>query len=314
MIDFRFHLISLVAVFLALGLGVLMGSVVLDQELTKRLESNVTQLQRDKQELQDDVIALENRLDANVRFADVAEDWLLRGRLRGQKIVLLRFAGTDDRVTDGVRTGIEQAAGEIASEVVLTDKFRLPSAIERDQLALVVASTSGTAADLRAEAGETVGTMLASAALSGANEGRVNAAHSAAEGLLEDLGEAGFVDVDRIGEGRLIPARALFVLAGGSTDARPFNISQLAITLAEAMTDRGVELLVTESSDSTWALVSAIRANEVENDVTTVDDAESIAGRIAVGLALAESLEGVTGHYGVGPGAGDVIPKPPPDE
>ncbi|HYI45205.1 MAG TPA: copper transporter [Actinomycetota bacterium] len=314
MIDFRFHLISLVAVFLALGLGVLMGSVVLDQALTNRLQSNVAQLQKDKNDFQEEVLSLEDRLSANVRFADVAEEWLLRGRLRGQKVVVMRFGGTDDRVIDGVRTSIEAAGGELASDIVLTDKFRLPSQIERDQLALVVASTSGTAADLRAEAGETIGTRLATAALAGENEGRINAAHSAAEGLIEDLADAGFVDLDRPDEGQLIPGRALFVLAGGGPETRPFNVSQLAIDLAEAITDRGAELLIAESSDSRWALVSAVRATDVENDVTTVDDAESIAGRIAVGLALAESLEGVTGHYGVGPGAADVIPKPPPDE
>ena len=314
MIDFRFHLISLVAVFLALGLGVLMGSVVLDQALTKRLESNVAQLQKDKNDFQEEVLSLEDRLSANVRFADVAEEWLLRGRLHGQKVVVIRFAGTDDRVVDGVRTGIEAAGGEPTSDIVLTDKFRLPSQIERDQLALVVASTSGTAADLRAEAGATIGARLATAALAGENEGRINAAHSAAEALVGDLADAGFVDFDRPDEGQLIPERALFVLAGGSPETRPFNVSQLSLTLAEAITDRGAELLVAESSDSRWALVSAIRAEDVEDDVTTIDDAESIAGRIAVGLALAESLEGVTGHYGVGPGAAEVIPKPPPDE
>lgn len=314
MIDFRFHLISLVAVFLALGLGVLMGSVVLDQALTQRLESNVAQLQKDKNELQDDVISLENRLDANVRFADAAEEWILQDRLQGRKVVLLRFTGTDDRVVDGVRAGVEAAGGETITDIVITDKFRLPSEVERDQLALVVASTSGTAAELRAEAGETIGTRLATASLSGRNEGRPSGAHSAAEGLLVDLADAGFIDMDRAGDGEVIPGRSLFVLAAGSTNGRPFNTSNLALALAEAMTERGSSLLVAESSDSNWALVSTLRSEEAGEDVTTVDDAESIAGRIAIGLGLADSLEGITGHYGVGPDASDVIPEPPPDE
>jgi hypothetical protein len=295
-------------------LGVLMGSVVLDQELTQRLESNVAQLQKDKKELQDDVINLENRLDADVRFADVAGEWLLRDRLKGRKVVLLHFAGTDEQITDNIRDAVDSSGGEVTTDIVLTDKFRLPGDIERDQLALVVASTSGTAAELRAEAGETLGTRIAAASVAGQNEGRINASHAAAEGLLEDLADAGFVDVDRVGEGTMIPERALFVLAGGNEDPRSFNATQVALPLAEAVTDRGTTILIAESSDSAWALVSSVRAEDVEAHVSTVDDADTIAGRIAVGLALSESTEGVTGHYGVAPGAAEVIPRPRPDE
>ena len=37
MISFRYHLVTIVAVFLALGLGVLAGTTVLDQALVDRL-------------------------------------------------------------------------------------------------------------------------------------------------------------------------------------------------------------------------------------------------------------------------------------
>jgi len=38
MINFRFHLVSLIAVFLALGLGILVGSTVVDQVIVDRLD------------------------------------------------------------------------------------------------------------------------------------------------------------------------------------------------------------------------------------------------------------------------------------
>ena len=314
MIDFRLHLISLVAVFLALGLGVLMGSVVLDQELTERLQDNVKQLQRDKAELQDDVIALENRIDADVGFAEVAEDWLLTDALEGRKVVLLHFSGTDDRVTDGVREAVEAAGGELATDIALTEKLRLPSEVERDQLALAVESTAGTAAELRKEGGELLGTRLASAALSGGREGRLDAADTAAKQLLDGLAESGFIDINRSSDGDQVPRSALFVLAGGSVDARPFDVTQVALPIAEAIAERGSPVLVAESFDSKWALVSAIRTSENEDRISTVDDAEAIAGRIAIGLALAQAVDGSTGHYGIGTGAGDVIPKPSPGD
>ena len=41
MVDFRFHLISIVAVFLALGLGILVGTGFLGGALVEELEGNI---------------------------------------------------------------------------------------------------------------------------------------------------------------------------------------------------------------------------------------------------------------------------------
>ena len=41
MINFRFHIVSLIAVFLAVGLGILVGSTVVDQKIVNRLDSEI---------------------------------------------------------------------------------------------------------------------------------------------------------------------------------------------------------------------------------------------------------------------------------
>ena len=41
MINFRFHLVSLIAVFLALALGVVMGSTVIDRAVVNGLENRI---------------------------------------------------------------------------------------------------------------------------------------------------------------------------------------------------------------------------------------------------------------------------------
>ena len=50
MINFRFHLVSLVAVFLALGLGILVGSTVIDQGIVNRLDSEINHVQEGEQQ------------------------------------------------------------------------------------------------------------------------------------------------------------------------------------------------------------------------------------------------------------------------
>ena len=47
MINFRFHLVSLIAVFLALGLGILVGSTVVDQVIVDRLDREIRTARRD---------------------------------------------------------------------------------------------------------------------------------------------------------------------------------------------------------------------------------------------------------------------------
>ncbi|HYH28079.1 MAG TPA: copper transporter, partial [Actinomycetota bacterium] len=59
MISFRFHLVSLVAVFLALGLGILAGTTVLDRQIVSQLERQTDRLSRTAEGLREDVRALQ---------------------------------------------------------------------------------------------------------------------------------------------------------------------------------------------------------------------------------------------------------------
>jgi len=47
MINFRFHLVSLIAVFLALGLGILVGPSVVDQVIVDRLQREISSIRHE---------------------------------------------------------------------------------------------------------------------------------------------------------------------------------------------------------------------------------------------------------------------------
>jgi hypothetical protein len=309
MIDFRYHLISLIAVFLALGLGVLMGSLVADQAVVDQLEGSLDRLRKDKQELQEAVLQLDRQLDADVRFADVAEDHLIRDKLSGEMLVLVRFEGSDDMMTDGVREVLDNAGVREVVEIAITDKLRLAGEVEREQLALAIESSSIAPRELRSEAADLLATRLVAATRSLGREPRSDATHAAARRLLRTLEDAGFVSLDGIelpfGEARLL-------LAGGSEGDRPFDLGAFATTFSESIVSGGEQILVAEPSTSNWGIVEALRNSPVEDEVTTVDHAETIAGRIAVVLGLAAQREGENGHFGVGAGSEQSIPEPVP--
>ena len=45
MIDFRYHLVSLIAVFLAVALGIIIGTTALNEPLQANIEGQVTELE-----------------------------------------------------------------------------------------------------------------------------------------------------------------------------------------------------------------------------------------------------------------------------
>lgn len=119
MVDFRYHALSLVAVFLALGIGIVLGVTVgdslvseADQNLRDSLRDDVTEAReqaRDEQELgarRDEVI--------DETAAVVAE-----GRLRGTRTAFIALGELPGNVGDSVEEAVESAGGELARTAVL---------------------------------------------------------------------------------------------------------------------------------------------------------------------------------------------------
>jgi hypothetical protein len=313
MIDFRYHLISLIAVFLALGLGILMGSVVLDEQLVKRLENRVTGFADSNDELRRRVSDLDDRVDAFQSFTTEAEGRLLGGALVDKSVVVVEFEGTDGSVTDGVREAVETAGGRVVTTITLTDRLALTGAAERDQLALILRSSTGTNRALRIELAEELGARMASASLTGTSESSGSvAATQRLEELLEVLREEDYVAVDN-DTGEVVPPDSVIALVAGNSDAAPFSVQDVGVTLSESLADRGLAVTVGEASTSEWGVVASVRDDaEASNEVSTVDQAETVVGRIAIALALSQADEGITGHYGLGDGADSVIPSSRP--
>ena len=101
MVNFRFHIISLVAVFLALGIGVLMGSTVIDQATVKGLKNNLASYKHRSEAERKRANELADDLSRWDKFAEQARDQLLPGRLAGVPVLLVAVQGVaHDRVAD----------------------------------------------------------------------------------------------------------------------------------------------------------------------------------------------------------------------
>src|SRR5438093_5771783 len=103
MVSFRYHVVTIVAVFVALAVGILMGTTVLDQGLVRDLQrrtgdlsGKVNQLQQQVQDQQQLLTILQN-FDQSTRSA------LVSGRLAGSRVVLVTEEGVDLQDLNGVR-------------------------------------------------------------------------------------------------------------------------------------------------------------------------------------------------------------------
>jgi hypothetical protein len=315
-IDFRYHLISIIAVFLALGIGVLMGSLVLGENLVDQLERQLQRIETRNGELERSIEQLNRQVELGERFAQAAYSHLVGSQLEGERVVLFTFEGTDGGLLDEIRAGIEDAGGTVGGVVTANTKLGLDSQPARDELALFLSSSETDPDELRSELGRALGSDAASLATGqqqddeGADAADQIDDRRTLDALLRDLQDADFLDVDLNEGDQLVTDAADFVIVGGAPEDPPFPLGGYVLELGTSLGLDAVPVVAAESSDSSWGLVDAVRDDQEGSSVlTTVDQAESISGRIAVVLGLEGSEDGEVGHYGSGPGAQSMIPE-----
>ncbi len=128
MIDFRYHLVSLIAVFLAVALGVLIGTTALNDPIAANIEGQVTELEQDKRSLEDRTQQLQAQLDSSDAFAGAVAPSLVAGALVDRSVLLVL---TDENVlpeqVDQVTALIASAGGTVSGTVRLQPEFSDPS-------------------------------------------------------------------------------------------------------------------------------------------------------------------------------------------
>jgi hypothetical protein len=307
-VSFRFHLVSLVAVFLALGLGVLTGTTVINRGLVARLEDQTNDLRADADRLRADVDRLSGQVETWNAFGDEVMDALLTGRLEGQRVVVVTQEGTDDATIDGVLAALRLALGEEDDALVgpfsVGGRMALRSEGDRTELAAILgADPTSDAEVLQAQAANRLAQRLAFGAPGDdVLEGLIEAGFLVDEG--PQLGEADLQDLG--GEGELV-----LTLAGGP-DGTGLGPERFMVPLVSDLATDGATVAAAEPADgeaSGPSFVSLLRADgAVSARIATQDNVDQRPGQIGIVLALEDLARGVGGHYGTEDGATGVVP------
>ncbi|SPL91474.1 unnamed protein product [[Actinomadura] parvosata subsp. kistnae] len=123
MIDFRYHLVSIVAIFLALAVGIVLGTTLLQGPAVKSIEEVTAGLTASNDELRAQIDSLRGREAGNDQFIISATGDLVSGDLTGQRVLLVETPGSSNAVREASEQVLDQAGAEISGRVALSEKF-----------------------------------------------------------------------------------------------------------------------------------------------------------------------------------------------
>jgi hypothetical protein len=302
MVDFRYHIISIVAVFLALGIGLLMGSGILGDPLLDNIRERARDVQDFNAQLKADVGELEDELVVARRFAETVEPMLVEDRLAGQDVVLVGFAASELRLDTIVETLEDRAGATVAAIVTVTDDIALASEDDAAELRTLTGTTLTDPEELRLDAARELGTRLGALGAGRRSQRSIE--------FLRSLEEGGFVDVAQEDEGAPIPEGSKFVLVAGGSGETAYPVEEAAGALAEGLVSWPVDAVGVEAAGASWGAAQAVRDDgDLSIAIGSVDNVDKLSGRIALVMALSRLDE--PGHFGEKGGAsGGVIPEP----
>lgn len=308
MINFRYHVVSLTAVFLALAIGLVVGTAALNGPVADSLRDNVNALRKNNEQLRENVNSLETQVRREEEFVVEAAPILVGGKLAGRRVLVLTLPSGRDHV-DGVTEMLVMAGATVTGRVDLQDKFVNPDN-SFDLLGLAARAAQPTIPTNglpgNSDGVETSSALLASALLDRTDGTTVTETDRRA--ALEAYGSAGYLTTSEKLTG---PAEAVIVVSGQPHVDRDAAKKDEAVVRVVEQFDKTGAAVVAGSGSSAGNLVATVRGDPaLSKTISTVDNASTSWGQVVTALALIEQLVGKkAGQYGLD--GDDLLPQLP---
>ncbi|MDV3221970.1 copper transporter [Intrasporangium sp.] len=314
MIDFRYHLVSIISIFLALAVGIVLGAGPLQANLGSQLTDQVSALRAEKQELNDQLAASEQRVAAADEYAEAVSGRVIEDALIGHTVAVIVLPSADGTLVDLVEEAVETSGATLSATVTIDDDWFDPSlAPERAEAATAAASTLGLSSSLSGDAllAQVLARLTVSTDLVSESESR-----AAALTTLTDAGMVGSSTEE------LEPADLAVIISGDfagdevEVQRRAETIRTIARLVADGSAGAvvaGPQPVISAGQPVSSDAVAAIRSVDASARlISTVDHASDAPGPAIVVLALESELVGQVGHYGTAEGATAAAPRVAP--
>ncbi len=346
MINLRYHIVSLTAVFLAIGIGLTLGSTFLDRATVDNFDAQLDSLQTRLEDRERRIDTLQDQVDAERdRNAAIDEEatGLLAGRLDGVSTVVLSAQGADEVDVQAAVQNLVVAGADVQGLWWLTERWALDDEAEVSDLAELLDVESTDPSLLRRTAIDALGSAIRSRELLGDSAGEVEAtedtvvdgtatgettttvaaeedAGQASPGgddvvLVDALVDAGFIEFEAVPGGPetpSLPAGTRLLIAAGSPDLPDDLVIEPLVARMGRATDTPIMAVVASAMQGEGAISDAVlvlrQSEALREVVSTVDALEHFEGYSAMVLALADLGEGIVGHYGLDESASQLLP------
>jgi hypothetical protein len=342
-IDFRYHLVSIVAVFLALAIGIVLGAAELQGPTYNILNHTTAKLQNEYDQTRGQLATAQAQANEGESYAQAVEPAVLRDLLTGQRILIITEPGAQSSVVSGITAAAADAGASVTGQIALQPEFFATSSTTQDSLnqtnldvahsaditlansetyqqqAVQVIASEILTKSPKSAAGQSGSPQSGSPQTGSPQTGSPQTGSadqsSNAQTMLAAYASSGFLNTT----GQPATQASLVVVV------TPQNVPSdgTADPLAQVLPPMVTELAATSSAtvvagssagSGPGSPIAVLRSNNVANQVSTVDDADLASGQSVVMQALSILLGGgKAGSYGfAGNGASAVAPSPAP--
>lgn len=315
MVDFRYHLVSLMAVLIALTLGVVLGAGPLQGKISNSISGEVQRLSNQQAALQQEKEKLILTIKSDKQYLTAFAGRSTQGQLQGKKVAFLNLGVVAEDIVKKQVQAVEHAGGKVVSQAILYSGWTATATQNyRHSLVAAVKEKLGVSPTNINDTDEAIMAM-------GLAEGITDISENAA--TIRDLLVKPFKAESReykflqFIQGPQEKADAIIVLSApqpatkktkeNNNDNNPHfsEVGIKALTVAFT-TKQGRGVVFVGSAETNNDLITRIRTSRLQ--VATVDDISTPICAAITTLALKDSFNGKIGAYGIQNGATSLIP------
>lgn len=280
-IDLKYHIASLVAVFLALGIGILVGSAVLgndvndvimqqQKQMVDDLNRNFDKMRKDNVVAKEEIAAYKTSLSVSKQFEQQLLPSLVINKLAGKKLAIVETSNYGFN-NDWINT-LKLAGAKVHSITTVLDGINLTDQKVRQDIATKLLLLDSSEAVIIKE----ISKELAAGVVTAQNIENLH--YFEQQGLIKTSGEYG------------VPINAVIFVGGSQTDLMD-RCAKLDLPMMEYFLSQKIQVYGVEASEVEYSYMKQYQKLKV----STIDNIDMIPGQVSLVMAV----YGEQGNYGL---------------
>ena len=285
-INMKYYIVTIGAIFISLGIGMLVGfNLNYDQELSKQqsevindLDTKFDELRNTNNDLEEKLKSLNLSYDKTIDFINDNVDKLIPQELENQNIGIISTNGSTD--VNYAEEAIIKANGNISFNINFTSNITDESLLNK--------LSQETKTDIK-NSQQLIGYVLDTLKSEGAQQ------------KLQTLENLGLVDVRSL-KSDYMNTTSVVLSGEGKTKDFKSEFENLDKILIDKLKSEDKYIVGIETTDTKYSYIELYS----ESKIATVDNINQGSGQLALVLALKDGK--VTGSFGIGDNAKNLIP------